>query len=405
VRKLPSSSTPDGYTEHFGFDRRTGLVVAGAAAFTVLFAWLPPDGLGIWVLKVLGLLLFGVGGIWFLYMVARGGLAFRADREGVTLGNPRIRQPGMHNRPLRVPWPDVAEVVLFHQYAGRAGALERLAVMRWSQGDTRQSRAVLAEAAELLKHQPPSPELASVYAQTAASRTMAGQAQEALVLADEAVALADRFGLTQARLRALDARGVARCESGDLGGLDDLRAALHAGLESGAGYETAIVYNLLIEPLWLTEGPQAALETVDAALEFIERRGLAMEVWFKSSLLTLLFDLGRWDEVVETAAWIVNWERGHGGRYVTVSADSYTAQVLCWRGRVAAARELVDRPAPCRCSPWPAAGRPRPNDRRSRGPGVAARAHGSMVTGRPAAVCSRAVMVDQPGVGAAAAGE
>jgi hypothetical protein len=32
-----------------------------------------------------------------------------------------------------------------------------------------------------------------------------------------------------------------------------------------------------------------------------------MEVWFKSSLLTLLFDLGRWDEVVETAAWIVNW--------------------------------------------------------------------------------------------------
>jgi hypothetical protein len=120
VRKLPSSSTPDGYTERFGFDRRTGLVVAGAAAFTVLFAWLPPDGLGIWVFKVLGLLLFGVGGVWFLYMVARGGLAFRADREGVTLGNPRVRQPGMHNRPLRVPWPDVAEVVLFHQYAGQA---------------------------------------------------------------------------------------------------------------------------------------------------------------------------------------------------------------------------------------------------------------------------------------------
>ena len=229
---------------------------------------------------------------------------------------------------------------------GQAGALERLAVMRWSQGDTRQSRAVLAQAAELLEHQPPSPELASVYAQMAASRTMAGQAQEALVLADEAVALADRFGLTQARLRALDARGVARCESGDLGGLDDLRAALDVGLAAGAGYETAVVYNLLIEPLWLTEGPQTALDTVKAALEFIERRGLAMEVWFKSSLLTLLFDLGRWDEVVETAAWIVAWEREHGGHYVTVSADSYTAQVLCWRGRAADAQELVDRLLP-----------------------------------------------------------
>ena len=229
---------------------------------------------------------------------------------------------------------------------GQAGALERLAVMRWSQGDTRQSRAVLAQAAALLEHQSPSPELASVYAQMAASRTMAGQAQEALVLADEAVALADRFGLTQARLRALDARGVARCESGDLGGLDDLRAALDVGLAAGAGYETAVVYNLLIEPLWLTEGPQTALDTVQAALEFIERRGLAMEVWFKSSLLTLLFDLGRWDEVVETAAWIVAWEREHGGHYITVSAESYTAQVLCWRGRVAAAQELVDRLLP-----------------------------------------------------------
>jgi hypothetical protein len=120
VRKPPPSSAADGYSERFGFDRRTGLVLAGAAVFTVLSAWLPPDGLGIWVLKVLGLLLFGVGGSWFLYMVARGGLAFRADREGVTLGNPRIRQPGMHNRPLRVPWSAVAEVVLFHQYAGQA---------------------------------------------------------------------------------------------------------------------------------------------------------------------------------------------------------------------------------------------------------------------------------------------
>jgi hypothetical protein len=36
----------------------------------------------------------------------------------VTLGNPRIRQPGMHNRPLHLPWADVAEVVLFRQYAG-----------------------------------------------------------------------------------------------------------------------------------------------------------------------------------------------------------------------------------------------------------------------------------------------
>jgi drug/metabolite transporter (DMT)-like permease len=65
---------------------------------------------------------------------------------------------------------------------------------------------------------------------------------------------------------------------------------------------------------------------------------------------------------------------------------------------------------------------PAPADRRRRGAGVdrrppglagplappadaEARPQGSIVTGRPAAVCSSAVMVDQPGVGEAAAGE
>jgi hypothetical protein len=95
-------------------------VLAGSAVLTVGSAWLPAEHVGLWVVKVLGLLLFGAGGAWFLYMVARGGLAFRADRDGVTLGNPRIRQPGMHNRPLRVPWQELAEVVLFHQHAGQA---------------------------------------------------------------------------------------------------------------------------------------------------------------------------------------------------------------------------------------------------------------------------------------------
>ena len=52
----------------------------------------------------------------------------------------------------------------------------------------------------------------------------------------------------------LDSRGVARGDLGDLGGMDDLRAALAmSSLEIGAGYDTAVVYNSLIEPLWLTE--------------------------------------------------------------------------------------------------------------------------------------------------------
>ena len=83
----------------------------------------------------------------------------------------------------------------------------------------------------------------------AMDRVMSGHPREALVWADKALALADQLGgLPEERVRALDSRGVARGDLGDLGGMDDLRAALTLGLEVGAGYDTAVVYNNLIEP-------------------------------------------------------------------------------------------------------------------------------------------------------------
>ena len=152
---------------------------------------------------------------------------------------------------------------------GQAGALERLAVMRWSQGDTRRlgpssprrlrcsstSRPARSWLRSTPRWRPAEPWPAGA---GGAGPGRAGRGPCRPLRSDAA------------RLRALDARGVARCESGDLGGLDDLRAALDVGLAAGAGYETAVVYNLLVEPLWLTEGPQAALDTVQAALEFID---------------------------------------------------------------------------------------------------------------------------------------
>jgi hypothetical protein len=78
----------------------------------------------------------------------------------------------------------------------------------------------------------------------AMDRVMSGHPQEALGWADRALALADELGgLPEERLRALDARGVARGDLGDLGGMDDLGAALAVGLETGAGHDTAVVDN------------------------------------------------------------------------------------------------------------------------------------------------------------------
>jgi tetratricopeptide (TPR) repeat protein len=174
-------------------------------------------------------------------------------------------------------------------------------------------------------------------------RVMSGHPREALGWADKALALADELGgLPEERLRALDARGVARGDLGDLGGIEDLRAALAVGLEIGAGYDTAVVYNNLIEPLWLTEGPAAALATCQEAIEFSDRRGVVEgAAWVRSATLVPLLDLGRWDEAVAAADAVVGWEQEHGGQYMSQMAHQVKARVLLWRGELEPARALT----------------------------------------------------------------
>jgi hypothetical protein len=127
--------------------------------------------------------------------------------------------------------------------------------------------------------------------------------------------LADELGgQPEERLRALDSRGVARGDLGDLSGMDDLRAAL---------------------------------ETCQEAIEFTERRGLGEgTAWIRSATLVPLLDLGRWDEAVDTANALIAWERDHGGQYLSEMAHQVKARVLLWRGEVDAARVLAQELLP-----------------------------------------------------------
>jgi tetratricopeptide (TPR) repeat protein len=226
---------------------------------------------------------------------------------------------------------------------GQGETLNRLSSVLWNQGEARRAREALVRAVELLEWADPGPELCSAYAQMAMDRVMSGHPREALGWADKALALAEELGgLPEERLRALDARGVARGDLGDLGGMEDLRAALAVGLEIGAGYDTAVVYSNLIEPLWLSEGPAAALATCQEAIEFSERRGVVEgAAWLRSATLVPLLDLGRWDDAVVSADTVIAWEREHGGQYMSEMAHQVKARVLLWRGDPGAARTLT----------------------------------------------------------------
>lgn len=223
-------------------------------------------------------------------------------------------------------------------------ALTRLGRALQRVGDTAGRDRVLAEAVELLEREPAGPELARAYGMTAVFHMLASNSRECLRLSERTLAMAEDLGLDDLRVRMRQARGVARLELGDLGGLDDLREALRLGLDIGLGIETATSYLNLADMTTSTEGPAAALELHRAGIEFSKRRGLTHNVmWESAEALGMLFELGEWDELLRSAAELVEWELAAGNQPIEVMALSAQARVLAWQGRATEAVPLMER--------------------------------------------------------------
>jgi tetratricopeptide (TPR) repeat protein len=270
--------------------------------------------------------------------------ADHSERPRIVVGMARAAfQAGRVEEAARAYEEAIAGFARHGDVRGRGEALNRLCTVLWNQGETRRSRAILLHAIDLLEHEEPSPELCLSYTQMAADRVLSGYSQEALPWADKALALAEQLGgLPDVTVQTLDYRGMARCDLGDFGGLDDLRQALQLAHEIEAGNDAALLYNSLAGPLWLTDSPATALESCRAGIDFAEQRGLAQAATsLRGSSLPLLADLGRWDELLGLADEVIVSDRAHGSRYESVAAETHKAFVWLWRGEVSAAQRLV----------------------------------------------------------------
>ncbi|MGX1543693.1 hypothetical protein [Streptomyces adustus] len=98
------------YEALYGFDRRTISVLAISALFSVLLL-VHSSGVPLG-LRIVGLLLFGGGGL----LMAAGALtrktAFRVDATGILLGGSPVRYRATT---AHVPWQDITAVVLWQQ--------------------------------------------------------------------------------------------------------------------------------------------------------------------------------------------------------------------------------------------------------------------------------------------------
>ncbi len=158
---------------------------------------------------------------------------------------------------------------------GLGEALGLLARTHARRGQIARSEQLMSEAIEVLEREPPSRELARIYARKTGELLSSDRNAECLEWAEKTLELSTRLGLQDEYARALQFRGAARCELGDERGLDDLREAIRLGEEYGFGQVLALARANYAFQLWFRDGPAAALEVWRESQRAAETRGFA----------------------------------------------------------------------------------------------------------------------------------
>ncbi len=208
-------------------------------------------------------------------------------------------------------------------------------------GDDAADQEYVERARQLLERHPPGPVYASLLGRKAGLEMMTGKARESAATSDEAIAMANDFGLDELAARVLQYRGVARTELGDLGGLDDLRESIRR-LAGGAALPHAIGQLNLADATWVSVGAAEGLELHHELQAFCESRGLQASLWWSKAETTwMLFDLGRWDELLAVLDEVAGTSSETGGLQALELGLPYKALVLARRGDPRAASSII----------------------------------------------------------------
>ena len=230
-----------------------------------------------------------------------------------------------------------------HRLAARA--LRRVYYQLGLRGETRRAHEALEAAIALVERDPDAQEeLAELYACRSEEAMLAGRSDESRRWADRALELPRTQSVT---LMALHLRGNARCETGDLDGVEDLREALRIADASGVAIDIVTSHSYLLEWVGLQDGPSVALPMNRATVDLCRRRGIEGQgMWTRAEGLWLRFDAGLWDELLREAALLTSWASEHGDTQIATVADVYRARILAHRGDAATATDLTARALP-----------------------------------------------------------
>jgi class 3 adenylate cyclase len=230
---------------------------------------------------------------------------------------------------------------------GAAEALLDLTRYVSYRGSDVEEREHLQEAQRLVERHPPGRVYVLFLERKAGNDMMAGRAAECLASADAVIAMANELGEGGYAARALQYRGIARTDLGDLGGLDDLRESIERSLESAQAVLAGIGYLNLADATWHSIGARESLELHETTQAFDESRGLRGGVmWSRAESTWMLFDLARWDEILAITDELAAVAEEVGAAQARLLGLPYRALVLERRGDSAGAGAVVEQLLP-----------------------------------------------------------
>jgi class 3 adenylate cyclase/tetratricopeptide (TPR) repeat protein len=254
-----------------------------------------------------------------------------------------LSQAGRFDEATAVMEEGVAALQAAGDLRAAAGALPHLLHLRQVHNMDTQApdlEVLLATLAD----QEPSAELLRLLNATVTLRLLTpGDHEEAIRMSDRSLSVCRELGLPESP-SALENRGVARCGSGDRGGLRDMRRAVEESRTQGLGHEVGEYYCNLADMTLLYEGPAAATAIREEGLVFAARRGdQAATSYLRTNRLFDLFQSGSWTVAATEAHELSALLEAQGDLYDLQSARSVHALILAGRGDPATAEALVVR--------------------------------------------------------------
>jgi tetratricopeptide (TPR) repeat protein len=218
------------------------------------------------------------------------------------------------------------------EHAAEADAL--LAEACWYRRDRERCDHHLGRAAELVAELPDSPAKALVLSQVARYRMLADEFEDAIPIAKEALAMAERLGLDELRAHALDNIGTSRVNLGDANGIADLELAAEIALAARSPEAARALNNLSSVHASLGDFRRQGELLAEAVRVGEELGALSLWRYSRATLVGNLIWTGSWDEGLRLAeAWIA--EAG-------AEASSGELGIRRNRARVLLARDDVD---------------------------------------------------------------